>query len=376
MKLSSTITLIVGAGPAGLAIGGRLRNRKLPFEIVEQSESIASSWKNHYDRLHLHTVKKYSALPFVPFPDSYPQYVSRQQVVTYAEEYARHFNIEPHFSRAVQTITKSDASWQVTFDSGKSIFANNVVVATGTNRIPVSPAWTGAANFDGKIIHSREYKNAQPYDGKRVLVIGMGNTGAEIALDLAEHNIATTISVRRPVNIVPRDAFGRPTQLTALKLARLPAFLQDSLGRLTQRLTVGNLEKFGLPLPEIAPMAQLRKHGKSPVIDVGTVAAIKAGKIQVKPGVESLDGKRISFTDGTTSDYDIIILATGYKSGIASLVPAADRMLDYAGNPRKLIGTDDLDGLYFLGFDNYRPGGILGIINTDSKKIAEHLASK
>ena len=376
VAVSKRKIVIVGAGPAGLAIAARLHKLQLPFTVVEKADAVASTWRNHYDRLHLHTARKYSALPFLPMPDSYPEFASRQQVVDYAEQYARHFNIEPVFGKTVISITRLDESWIITFADGELWQADAVVIASGTNAVPRIPDFKGQNNFKGQIIHSALYRNPEPFTGKRALVVGMGNTGAEIALDLSNHGIATDISVRSPVNIVPLRIFGRPTQATAIRLKNLPHTIQDLLGRLTQRVFIGNLDKYGLPQPTMAPMEQLRVTGKSPTIDVGTVASIKSGAIRIRPEIDRLEGGGAVFTNNETVNYDIILLATGYRSTIREMVPSAAHILDHVGNPRHVIGRDILQGVYFLGFDNYQPGGILGIINTDSKKIAEHLASK
>lgn len=369
-------TVIIGAGPAGLAIAAHLRERQLPFTIVEKARTVASSWRNHYDRLHLHTARKFSALPFLPLPETYPEFASRQQVVDYAEQYADHFNIEPVFEKTVARVSRPSGPWVVSFADGDKWSADNIVLATGTNAVPKIPAFEGQAVFQGQIVHSKDYRNPSPFKARKVLVIGMGNTGAEIALDLVNHNVEADISVRNPVNIVPLRTLGRPTQATAVRIKTLPHALQDFVGRLAQRLFIGDLTDYGLATPSMAPTEQLRKMGKSPTIDVGTVKLIKSGKIRIRPEVRQLINDGVVFSNGDTVEYDIILLATGYRSTIRELVPAASGILDQAGNPQQVIGTGKLGGLYFLGFDNYQPGGILGIINTDSKKIAEHIAAK
>ena len=370
--MTNSSTLIIGAGPAGLAVGARLRKSDVDFEIVEQGHTVAPSWHNHYERLHLHTVKSQSSLPFIPFPEDYPRYVSRKQLVDYLVNYAEQFNIRPRFGTTVQSIHRSEGGWKVDTTSGP-LMTERVVVATGINRLPFTPEWPGLSSFEGDIIHSRDYRAPAPFSNKRCLVIGMGNTGAEIALDLIESNIPVSISVRGPVNIVPRDAFGRPTQLTAIRLSVLPTWLQDVLANLTRKLTVGDLSSYGLITPAISPTAQLREYGKSSVLDIGTVEQIKLGNIRVRPHVVRFTSNGVEFSDGSLEEFDAVIVCTGYRSGIEDIFPAASRHCDKFGNPAVVIGRDSIEGAYFIGFDNYRPGGILGIINTDSKKIADHI---
>ncbi|NND72279.1 MAG: NAD(P)/FAD-dependent oxidoreductase [Rhodothermales bacterium] len=370
--MGSPSIIIVGAGPAGLAVGARLRKMGIDFDMVEQGTSVAPSWHNHYERLHLHTVKEYSSLPFMPFPSGYPTYVSRQQLTDYLIDYASEFEISPRFNTQVQSVERAADKW-ILSTTGEKMSADRVVLATGINRVPLTPSWPGLDSFTGTVVHSRDYRTANPFENKRCLVVGMGNTGAEIALDLAESGIAVAISVRGPVNIVPRDAFGRPTQQTAIHLSGLPLWLQDALAKLTQKLTIGNLSKFGLRTPSIAPTAQLRRFGKTPVIDLGTVKQIREGNIVIRPEIKRFTQAGVEFADGRVDDFDAVIICTGYKSGVTDIFPAVAPYTDEYGNPTIVIGKESVDGAYFIGFDNYRAGGVLGIINTDSKIIADHL---
>lgn len=369
-----TQTLIIGAGPAGLAVAGRLRRLGVGFEMVEAAEQVADSWHGHYDRLHLHTVKDLSHLPHVPFPSSYPRYVPRRMLVDYYSRYAETFRIEPRFGTRVRSIERDGERWLVSTESGESFRATHVVVATGVNRVPYRPLLEGEEDFEGWVIHSRDYRNPTPYLGHRVLVVGMGNTGAEIALDLSEQDVAVAISVRSPVNIVPRDVFGRPSQLTAMLAARLPERLGDLLGVIVRRLTVGDLSAYGIETPELPPVAQLRVYGRTPVMDVGTVAAIEAGRIVVRPGIDHLTATGVAFDDGTEEAFDDIILATGYRPQIEDLIGDCQGLLDSNGVPSHVVGEGRHRGLYFVGFDNYRPGGILGSILEQSAVVAEAIS--
>jgi cation diffusion facilitator CzcD-associated flavoprotein CzcO len=368
--------LIIGAGPAGLAIAGSLSKEGIPFTIVEKSQQAGSSWRNHYDRLHLHTVKEHSSLPHLAFPEDYPTYVSRQQLVDYFDRYTQHFNIKPHYGVAIEKITKQDNSWTAHAKGGQAFPAKHIIVATGVNCIPNWPAFAGSDTFKGDIIHSRTYKEPSPFKGQQVLVVGMGNTGAEIALDLSEHGISTYLSVRSPVNIVPRDFLGNPTQKTAFTLAKLPTWLGDWIGAQVSKLAFGDLKPYGLQPSKMPPAKQLRVTGKTPVIDIGTVAQIKAGKITVKPDIKMFSENEVSFEDGSSYHFDTVILATGYKPSLDVLLDNTDGLLNKDGVPSSCIGTGDYQGLYFLGFDNYKAGGILGIIRDESKQIVEDLKGK
>ena len=372
-SLVETPTLIIGAGPAGLAVAGRLRQAGLAFVIIEKSDRVGDSWHRHYERLHLHTVKQLSHLPGLEFPEEYPRYVPRQELADYYDDYARTFSIEPLFGEEAQTVRRSDDTWLTTTGTGLEISSDHVVVATGLNQAPHQPDYPGVEDFTGRIVHSREYRNPDPFLGEKVLVVGMGNTGAEIALDLSEAGVETTMSVRGPVNIVPRDVLGRPTQLTARMLARLPVAVGDRIGTLLRRMTVGDLTGYGITTPDIAPLAQLRERGKTPVIDVGTVEAIKKGQIAVRPAIDHFETDRVVFTDGGEGRHDTVILATGYRPLLEDLLPDPHDLLDEKGLPRQVSGDGPNRGLFFVGFDNHRPGGVLGTVVEESAEVVEQI---
>lgn len=368
-----TENLIIGAGPAGLAVAGRLRKRGIEFEVLEKTDKIGWSWHNHYDRLCLHTVKALSHLPHLPFPDDYPQYVPRGQFAEYCEAYALHFSIKPHFNQSVVSIRPLDKQWLVTTESDDTFQADRVIVATGVNRVPFWPAWPGQEDFSGTIEHTRTYRNPKPYLGKRVLVVGMGNTGAEVALDLAEHKVEVYLSVRSAVNIVPRDINGRPTQLTAKMLAKLPFGFGDWLGTQIRKMVVGDLSKYVLLTATISPAKQLRETGKTPVIDLGTVAKIKDGSIIVVPDIDHFVSEGVVCKDAKAFSVDSVLLATGYRAQMEDFFEHTDGLLDPHGVPARPIGEGYFKGVYFVGFDNYKLGGILGTIDSDSLTIANHI---
>ncbi|WP_461094855.1 flavin-containing monooxygenase [Spirosoma gilvum] len=372
----TTTTLIIGAGPAGLAIAGQLAQKGLPFTILEASDYIGVSWRNHYDRLHLHTVKGYSALPHMPYPANYPTYVSRLEFIEYLEQYAERFGIKPLYNQKVVSIQRSmstDKAWQVQTETD-TFMADRVIVATGYNRSPNIPELPGQRNFRGIVWHSHEYRNGAAFRNEHVLVVGMGNTGAELALDLLEHDAIPVISVRSPINIIRRDIFGRPAQNTAILLSKLPNWLCDLIAGFTQKLTVGDMSAYGLGKPAHSPTYDNRR-GKTPVIDIGTIDQIKAGKITVVPGIERINAKTVTFTDSQELPFDAIILATGYRPGLAAFLDKSitDILLNEHGYPKNLwFNEPGLEGLYFLGFTTPR-SGVLFHLNIDSERIAEHI---
>jgi cation diffusion facilitator CzcD-associated flavoprotein CzcO len=368
-------TVVLGAGPAGLAVAGSLASRGRTATIIEKAHDLAASWRTHYDRLRLHTVKEKSALPGLPFPRDYPRYVAREQMVRYLESYAAHFGIAPRLGCEATAIARDDrGGWEVATAAGDRLHAWTVVVATGANAWPREPALPGRERFRGAITHSRDYRRASDWVGRRVLVIGMGNTGAEIALDLAEHGVATTLSVRSPVNIVYREVLGRPTQLTALMLDRLPEAWGDRIALVFRNLTVGDLSRWGLRMSVESPLRDLRRRGRTPVIDVGTVARIKSGDIKVRPGIAAVEAGAVRFVDDSEDPVDAIILATGYDARLQQLFPGTDVPVDERGLPRAVVGTGKLQGVCFVGFDTHQPGGMLRTIGQQAEMVADTLA--
>jgi cation diffusion facilitator CzcD-associated flavoprotein CzcO len=341
--------------------------------LIEKSDRVGDAWHRHYDRLHLHTVKQLSHLPGLEFPEDYPRYVPRKELANYYTRYADTFSIEPMFREEAVEILPSSDKWLTKTQQGLEISSDHVVVATGLNRIPQRPSYEGEDGFTGRRIHARDYREPSPFAGQSVLVVGMGNTGAEIALDLSEAGVDSTISVRGPINIVPRDVLGRPTQLTARMLARLPTGLADRLGSLLRTMTVGDLSAYGIATPDIAPLAQLRLRGKTPVIDVGTVRRIKKGLIAVRSGIDHFEADMVVFTDGLKDRYDTVIFATGYRPMLGEILNAGNDYLDEKGLPNQVIGEGPSRGLFFVGFDNHRPGGVLGTVFEESEAVVDRI---
>ena len=277
------------------------------------------------------------------------------------------------FGEEAEEIIPSSDKWLTRTHGGLEISSAHVVLATGLNRVPQRPSYDGEDGFAGRRIHARDYREPGPFAGQRVLVVGMGNTGAEIALDLSEAGVDSTISVRGPINIVPRDVLGRPTQLTARMLARFPTGLADWLGSLLRRMTVGDLTGYGIATPEIAPLAQLRVKGKTPVIDVGTVSRIKKGLIAVRPGIHHFEPDMVVFTDGRRDRYDTVIFATGYRPMLQEILNSGNAALDENGLPHQVIGEGPSRGLFFVGFDNHRPGGVLGTVFEESETVVDRI---
>lgn len=365
--------IVIGGGAAGLSAAGALARRGIEAVVLEQDTALGGTWARRYDRLHLHTIRGFSGLAHFPFPRRYPRYPSRDQLVEYLNEYATALKLRIVTGTTVKAIRAQGTGqkgWIIATDAGDEWRVRVVVVATGQYRLPVIPAWPGRESYAGRLSHSVAYSNASPYVGHRVLVVGAGNSGAEIATDLAEGGAATVvISVRTPPPIVPRDPFGMPVQRTSIMLSALPSRVADRIGSVTARLTVGDLRPYGMPRGEFTPYTT----GRIPLIDVGFVAALKRGSIVVRPALDRLTASGAVFADGTSDTFDAIIAATGFSTGLAPLIDATD-VLDRNGEPRDLAGTPTKQpGLYFVGFTHSLRGHLFEA-NRASRRLARHVS--
>jgi indole-3-pyruvate monooxygenase len=365
--------VVIGAGPAGLAVAACLQRAGIVPVVLEQAGCVGNAWHGHYERLHLHTPKSLSALPFVPFSRALPRYPSRAQVIEYLERYASDNHIAPRFGQRVLKARRVDGQWSI--ETADAHYRSPVlVVATGLARQPHDPQWPGREEFSGTVLHSCAYRNGAPFAGKDVLVIGAGNSGAEIALDLHEHGARTTLAVRNPINVVPRELFGIPILAIGIAQAWLPAAWADALNAPVLRLALGDLEHAGLKRPHAGPLTQLQRHGRVPLIDVGTIGAIRRGAIRVRPGIDAFTADGVRFLDGTTAVFDAVILATGYRACVDAFLEHGGAC-DADGTPRSSGVDSGVPDLYFCGF-HVSPTGMLRAIANEARAIARAIVRR
>jgi indole-3-pyruvate monooxygenase len=318
---------------------------------------IANAWHRHYDRLHLHTTKTHSALPLMPWPTAAPRYPSREQVVRYLETYAAEYHVAPRLGVTVHAVRREGDRFNL--DTSAGVMTPRIVVmATGYNSVPRLPAIPGLDRFQGSVIHAGDYKNAAPYQGKRTLVVGCGNSGAEIALDLAEQGVDVAMVVRGPVHVVPRDMLGRPVQHTNILLSHLPLGLRDAIAMSTMRLVVGDLSRWGIVRPKTGPNRMIQESGRIPMLDVGTVAMMKQGKIRVLPAAQEIHPDRVQFAGGAQHPFAAIILATGYTPSLDKVIEGFASIADGRGRPHRFGEASGIAGLYFVGFSNPATGAL------------------
>uniref|UniRef100_A0A0D9VPV3 Flavin-containing monooxygenase n=1 Tax=Leersia perrieri TaxID=77586 RepID=A0A0D9VPV3_9ORYZ len=397
--------IIVGAGPSGLAVAATLRQHGVPFTILERSGGVADLWANcTYDRLRLHLPKLFCELPHVAFPPDFPTYPTKHQFLRYLHSYAARFNINPLLGRTVTSARYDSSSslWRVTTTTTTTTmktvteYASRwLVVASGENAEVVVPRVKGRERFAGETLHSSEYRSGERFRGMRVLVVGCGNSGMEMCLDLCEHGAMPFMSVRSGVHVLPREMFGASTFGVAMKLLRwLPIKMVDRFLLLVARMVLGDTEKYGLKRPKLGPLEIKNVTGKSPVLDVGAWSLIKSGNIKpsrptgrglglsvvrilIVPEVESFSGNGARFVDGNEMAFDAVIFATGYRSNVPSWLQEEGELFTEDGKARRARcpSSDEWrwrgpNGVYCVGFSGR---GLLGA-GADALRAAADIA--
>ncbi|MFL5483543.1 MAG: flavin-containing monooxygenase [Gemmatimonadaceae bacterium] len=366
--MAEASVVIVGGGASGLSAAGALKQQGIDSVVLEQDAQVGGTWARRYDRLHLHTVRGFSGLAHFGIPRRYPKYLSRDQFVEYLREYVDHFGLKVVNGATVTAISSDPqkSRWKATTSNGQTWSSRAVVIATGQYRRPIDPHWPRTLDFRGQLSHSVGYSNAKSFVGKRVLVVGSGNSGAEIAADIAENGGKfVALSIRTPPMIVPRDPFGMPVQRTGIILSLLPPAVADRLGRLTARITLGDLTKYKIPQPAWGPYSAKR----IPLIDVGFVSAVKRGLLHIRPGVERLTPAGAVYADGVEESFDSIVAAIGFETGLARLIDG-NGVLDDVAEPIAASGEPtSRPGLYFIGFVHSLRGHLFEA-NRASKRLA------
>ncbi|MGW2821391.1 flavin-containing monooxygenase [Streptomyces sp. NPDC001443] len=367
---------VIGAGPGGLAVAYALRARGVRAVVLEKSDRVGASWRRHYDRLHLHTTRRLSALPGLPIPRRFGRWVSRDNVVRYLEKYAEHHELEIVTGVEVSRVERSPdgTAWLLHATGGRELTGAAVVVATGFNHTPHIPDWPGRASYTGELLHAGAYRNAKPYAGQDVLVVGIGNTGAEIAVDLVEGGAKRVrLSVRTAPHILRRSTAGWAAQYTGVLVRRLPVGFVDRLAGPVGRLSVPDLSAHGLPRPDTGLYSRVTA-GSIPVQDVGLIDAVRKGKVEIVAAVDGLEGDEVVLADGSRVSPDAVVAATGYLRALEDLVGHLD-VLDARGRPvvHGARTPRNAPGLYFTGFTN-PISGMFRELAIDAEKIAKAVA--
>jgi deazaflavin-dependent oxidoreductase (nitroreductase family) len=362
--------VVIGAGPAGISAALALKDADVRPLVLDRDARVASSWRGRYDRLRLNTCRPFSHLPDRPYPKGTPMFPSRDQVVAYLEHHSREDGIDLRLDTRVDRIDADRGEWVLDTSAG-ALRAAQVIVATGYENAPFIPDWPGRERFAGLLMHSCEYRNAEPFSNRKVLVVGPGSSGMEIAHDLAEGGAARVwLSARTPPNILLREGPGGvPGDMIAVTLLRVPVRFADAFTRLARKLDLGDLTAYGLPLPEEGVFARMHRLGVAPaIVDREVIEAIQARRIEVVRAVVSLDSSGVTLADGARAEPDVVICATGYRRALEPLVGHLG-VLDDRGLPRACGAEPAAPGLRFIGYVP-RPGA-LGYMAREAKRAAK-----
>ncbi|GGK72355.1 monooxygenase [Streptomyces flaveus] len=364
---------VIGGGPGGLSAAYALRAQGVRAVVLERSEHVGASWRRHYDRLHLHTTRRLSSLPGLAMPRSFGRWVSRDNVVRYLEKYAEHHELEVVTGVEVSRVEPAadGTGWLLRATGGRELTGSAVVIATGYNHTPHVPDWPGRDAHKGELLHAGQYRNAAPYAGRDVLVVGIGNTGAEIAVDLVEGGASRVrLSVRTAPHILRRSTAGWPAQRTGILVRRLPVGLVDRLAGPVGKISVPDLSAHGLPRPDTGLYSRVHE-GSIPVQDVGLIDAVRKGQVEIVAAVDGFEDGKVVLANGDRIDPDVVIAATGYRRALEDLVGHLG-VLDERGRPvvHGPRTPKNAPGLYFTGFSN-PISGMLRELALDAQKIAK-----
>lgn len=369
---------VIGAGPSGLAAMRNLKASGIDFVGYESHANIGGIWdwdnpkSSVYRNTHTITSKGITAFGDFPMPDEFPVYPSHSQVLSYLNGYADHFGLRSHirFNDAVENLARAaDGGWVVRLSSGAQAWFEDVIIANGHNWHPRKPDFPG--EFTGKMLHACEYTDAREFADKRVLVVGAGNSGCDIAVECCQMSSCVALSMRRGYNFYPKFIAGYPADFVGMKVRSLniPSKWASKLMSWLLRLSAGDQQRMGLPKPDHLPL-------QTPAI-VNTLVPYYAahGRITIAPGVTRVENNVVHFTDGSASEFDFIILATGYEIHIPF---ASHADLDWQGNKPDFYlyaFSKKYNDLFIAGMTD-STGGHFPTVELQSRVVAQYIAAK
>jgi putative flavoprotein involved in K+ transport len=365
--------IVIGAGPAGLAVARELDHRHaIRALVVDRATAPAMSWRRRYDNFRLNTSAFLSHLPGQRIPLSVGRWPTKEDLVRYFDSYVQRQNISLRLGCDVDRIDRADGCWQLETTLGH-MRARAIVLATGNYRTPAVPVWPGIATFAGTLVHSDDYSNAWPYRGCDVLVVGAGNSAADIAVQLAAGGANRTwLAVRTPPHLVRRAIGPIPSDLFLELSAWLPASAIDPLIARVNRLMVGDVTAYGFGQPPIGLRATVQQRGRIPTLADELIAAVRSGRVEVVAAVRAVRSDRVLLADKTSLSPDVVIAATGFSTDLRGLVGHLGA-LDMHGNPRGGFATHIGDGLFAIGY-GIPPRGPLRAIRLAAKPLARRVA--
>ena len=339
---------IIGAGPAGLSGAKNLKELGIPFDGYDAGKDVGGLWNienplsTMYESAHLISSKKMTEFKDFPMKEEVADYPSHKEMCIYFKDYAKHYGLYEHFTFNTK-VAKSvpvDDKWEVTLDNGETKIYKGLIIANGTLSHPNIPEFKGA--FTGEIFHSKKYKNSDVFAGKRVLLIGAGNSGCDIAIDAIHRAKKVSMSMRRGYHFVPKYVFGKPAD-TLGGLFQLPPFLKQKVDKRLLKLFTGDPQRVGFPEPDH------KLYEAHPIVNSLVLYYAGHGDIDVKKDIDHFEGKTVHFIDGSQEEYDLILLATGYKLYYPFI---EDQFLNWEGAAPHLylnIFHPERDNLFILG---------------------------
>lgn len=321
--------VVIGAGSAGLASAVALRGKGFAVTVLERGAAPGQSWRERYDGLRLNTVRALSGLPGLGIPRRHGTWPRAGDFADYLASYAEHHGLP---IRTRSEVVRVDQGWRVTVHTGEVLAADVVVVATGFAAEPVLPEW-----FHQGMLHATDYRNPEPFRGRRVLVVGAGNSGAEIAVELLGHAAEVTMSVRTPPLLIPSSP---ALQYLGALAGRLPAGLKDKASIDTHRRHYADLAAHGLPVPSEGAFTRFARDGQAPTAERGLANAVRSGRIRIVPAVKDVADGVVRLADGAELLPDAVIAATGYRPAHTALLGH----LDPAAPGLFVVGAPSVDG--------------------------------
>ena len=355
--------VVVGAGPAGLATSRELKRRGIAHLVLERGEGVGHMWRGLYDSLRLHTGKHMSSLPGMPFPAKVPLFPRRAELVSYLESYAETFRLPIRTSCAVVRVERVGDVFRVR-TSREELTTRALVVATGILSNPVLPEMEGRERFRGTVTHSVAYRRPEPFAGRRVLVVGVGNSGGEIGSELARAGARVTLSVRSGAVALPRQVLGVPIQYYSRLMTWLPRRGQRLVLAATGWAAGLVRGRPVLPRPPFSACPDV------PLIGFELVEAIREGQIQVRAALTAFTPEGVRFADGAEDPFDDVILATGYRAALGPF-EALVRPDDCGfGRRRARVQSVDEPRVFFVGHNYDARGGLFNIARDAGRAAA------
>jgi putative flavoprotein involved in K+ transport len=374
----SSDAVVIGAGPAGLAVARELEHRHgIETLVIDRAAAPAISWRTRYDNFRLNTTGFLSHLPGQRIPLAAGRWPSRDDMVRYFDNYVRRQNITLELGCEVNGVVREGGDWRLDTSAGE-IQTRAVVLATGNYRTPTIPPWPGLSQFNGEFVHSGRFRNAWPFRGRDVLVVGSGNSAADIAVQLANNGAGRIwLAVRTPPHLVRRAIGPLPSDILLELFAWAPASAVDPIIGLSERLMWGDLSAYGFNRPPLGLKATVEQTGRIPTLADELIDAVRAGRVEVVAAVEAIERDHVVLADGNCISPTAIIAATGFDMDLGGLVGHLG-VLDERGKPRGGFASHIGDGMFAIGY-GIPPNGPLRAIRLAAtplaRQIAAHLAT-